>query len=77
VAIFHSYDYSWENFYQAKRRIYRKGQTKPVTYLVNVAQSTVDEVILETVFKKERESNAVVDEHVLKTIQRRAACKRR
>ena len=71
VAIFHSYDYSWENFYQAKRRIYRKGQTSAVTYLVTVALGTVDEEILERVFKKERDSDAVVDEGIFATLQRR------
>lgn len=61
VAIFHSYDYSWENFYQAKRRIYRIGQKSPVTYVVCTARGTIDEVIMERVFAKESASDVVVD----------------
>lgn len=71
VAIFHSYDYSWEAFYQAKRRIYRLGQTTPVTYLVNVARGTVDEEILRRVFDKENASEAVIDDNVFAALQRR------
>jgi hypothetical protein len=71
VAIFHSYDYSWENFFQAKRRIYRMGQTRPVTYLVCVAERTIDEIILERVFSKEQASEAVVDAHVFRDLQSR------
>lgn len=63
-ALFHSYDYSWEAFYQAKRRIYRIGQKRPVTYMVNVARGTVDELILSSVFNKESASEAVVDANV-------------
>lgn len=63
-ALFHSYDYSWEAFYQAKRRIYRIGQDRPVTYMVNVAVGTVDELILTSVFNKEQASDAVVDANV-------------
>lgn len=70
VAIFHSYDYSWEAFYQAKRRIYRIGQKSPVTYLVNVALGTVDEDILTRVFDKESASEAVVDDNVLNDLMR-------
>ena len=72
AAIFHSYDYSWENFYQAKRRIYRIGQQSPVTYLVCTAIDTVDEVILKAVFHKEKSSDAVVDEHVFTAMKRQA-----
>jgi hypothetical protein len=77
VDIFHSYDYSWENFYQAKRRIYRIGQTKPVTHVVCMARGTVDEQIIESVFVKESESEAVVDENIFDALRRRQACKRR
>ena len=61
AAIFHSYDYSWENFYQAKRRIYRIGQKSPVTYFVCTAKGTIDEQIMKGVFSKERASESVVD----------------
>jgi SNF2 family DNA or RNA helicase len=62
VDIFHSYDDSWESFFQAKRRIYRMGQTKPVTHVVVTARGTVDQVILNNVFRKERQSDNVVDD---------------
>jgi len=62
AAIFHSYGYSWEALYQAKRRLYRMGQRRAVTYHMCVARRTVDEVILNSVFEKERGSDAVVDQ---------------
>lgn len=68
VAIFHSYDYSFENFYQAKRRIYRIGQTKPVTYITVVAENTIDEVIAEAVKAKQEDSEAVVDQNVVSAL---------
>lgn len=71
VAIFHSYDYSWESFYQAKRRIYRMGQTRPVTYIINIARGTVDEEILAKVFMKEAASDAVVDGNVVARLRER------
>lgn len=77
AAIFHSYDYSWEAFYQAKRRIYRLGQKTPVTYLVNVARGTVDEEILEKVFAKEEASEAVVDDNVFSKLLKLRKRKRR
>lgn len=70
AAIFHSYDYSWEAFYQAKRRIYRLGQKQPVTYIVNIARNTVDEMILKRVFEKEEASEAVVDDNVFRDLIR-------
>jgi SNF2 family DNA or RNA helicase len=77
AAIFHSYDYSWEAFYQAKRRIYRLGQTTPVTYIVNVARGTVDEEILAKVFAKEEASDAVVDDNVFSKLLHLRKMKRR
>lgn len=71
VAIFHSYDYSWEALYQAKRRIYRIGQKLPVTYVMNVARGTVDEEILARVFEKEEASEAVVDDNVFAILKRK------
>lgn len=70
AAIFHSYDYSWEAFYQAKRRIYRLGQKTPVTYIVNIAKGTVDEEILEKVFMKEEASESVLDDNVFSKLVR-------
>ena len=76
VDIFHSYDYSWENFYQAKRRIYRMGQESPATHIVCLALGTVDEEIIDAVFDKEAESAAVVDENIFAALRRRRACDR-
>lgn len=61
AAIFHSYDHSFENFYQAKRRIYRIGQKRPVTYFPIIAKGTVDEHIISSVMKKQDSSEVVVD----------------
>jgi SNF2 family DNA or RNA helicase len=65
AAIFHSYDYSWENFYQAKRRIYRIGQKEKVTYFPVIAKGTVDEQIIEAVMRKEADSDSVIDSNFI------------
>lgn len=71
IAIFHSYDYSFENWYQARRRIYRIGQKKPVTYLTMVARGTVDEDVMEAVMDKRDAHEAVVDGNVFALLTRR------
>lgn len=76
IAIFHSYDYSFENWYQARRRIYRIGQKRPVTYLTMVASGTVDEDILEAVTEKSDAHEAVVDGNVFALLAHRISGRR-
>ena len=68
AAIFHSYDYSWENYYQAKRRIYRIGQKNPVTYINIIARGTVDRVIMRALKRKEDESATIIDRNFISRI---------
>lgn len=46
TAIFYSYDYSYANYEQAKARIHRIGQRRPVNYIHLVTRGTVDEEVL-------------------------------
>lgn len=69
VCIFHSYDYSWENYYQGKHRIYRIGQKQPVTYITIVGKNTVDGVIMKAMKRKERESAVVIDRNFVNSLR--------
>lgn len=73
VDIWHSYGYSFEDFHQGKRRIYRIGQKRPVTHIVNIANKTVDEVIWERVMLKQDASETVVDENVIDRLRKDVA----
>jgi SNF2 family DNA or RNA helicase len=61
TAVFYSLTFSWEHFEQARKRIHRKGQTKPVTEFYLVGQraarggrvaATLDSVMLEALQQK-------------------------
>lgn len=65
ASIFHSYDYSWENYYQARHRIYRIGQKQPVTHINIVARKSVDKIIMRALTRKEHESAVVIDRKLL------------
>ena len=52
--------YSWEEWYQAIRRCYRFGQTKPVD--VHVVMSTVEREVYETVMNKERVARSMAEQ---------------
>ncbi len=69
ACIFHSYDYSWENYYQAKHRIYRIGQKQPVTYINIVARKSVDRIIMKALERKEGESAVVIDRQFVKDLK--------
>ena len=77
VAIFHSYDYSFENWYQARRRIYRIGQKRPVTYLTMVAEKTIDEDIINAVAMKNEKHEELVDQNISYELARLIANKDR
>ncbi len=69
ISIFHSYDYSWENYYQAKRRIYRIGQKQPVVHINVVARKTVDKIIIKRLKEKERSSASMIDRDVIDALK--------
>jgi SNF2 family DNA or RNA helicase len=52
VALFYSMNFDAGTYEQAKARIYRIGQEKPVTYVHLLAKGTVDEAILRVVKRK-------------------------
>jgi SNF2 family DNA or RNA helicase len=70
AAIFHSYDYSWENYYQAKHRILRIGQKRPVTYFNIVARKTVDKIIMKKLKAKESSSALMLDSGDIEELRR-------
>ena len=47
-VVYYSQDYNYENSHQSEARNYRKGQTKPCTYLYILADKTIDEDIYNT-----------------------------
>lgn len=51
--IFYNYDYSFLNFDQMKGRIYRTGQTKPVTYTIYIARNTIEEKVWKAISTKQ------------------------
>ena len=63
-AIYYSMSYSYEDFYQSKDRINRKGQTHGVTYIFLVAENTVDEDIYDAIVKKG--DNALIMENMIR-----------
>lgn len=61
VGIFYSTGYSLDDFIQARDRIHRYGQTRPVTYYHLVADDTVDEMIMDALRAKANLARRVTD----------------
>lgn len=61
ALIFHSLTYSWEDYDQLVRRVYRQGQTQRVFVYRIIARDTVDEAIVDTLSAKRRTQNALFD----------------
>lgn len=61
--IFFSTGYSYLDFYQARDRIYRRGQTKPVDIYCLYAKDTVEESIYKVLNKKGKSAKAVLDDY--------------
>ena len=61
TAIFYSMDFSLANHEQAKARIHRIGQRRPVTYMYLLADGTVDEQIFDALKNKKSIADHVVD----------------
>lgn len=65
-AIFASMSYMRDDYIQAKDRLDRIGQTKPVTFWHAVVRGTVDELIIDSHNKRTNLENAVL-KHILET----------
>src|SRR5690606_5800266 len=62
TAIFYSADFSLENYDQAKARLHRIGQKRPVTYIHLVVKGSIDEEVIRRLRKKQDLARLVVDE---------------
>jgi hypothetical protein len=67
TAIYYSLSYSFEDYYQSKDRIYRKGQRDGCTYIFLVAEKTIDEDIYDAVIQKG--NNALIMENMIRRSQ--------
>ena len=68
-AIYYSMSYSFEDFYQSRDRIYRKGQNQGCTYIFLVAEDTVDEDIYAVIERKG--TSAMVVENMIRRCQKK------
>lgn len=68
--IFYSWDYSYINFEQARFRILSYTQTR-ATYYFLIVRGSIDEVLYETITRKKRLADLVVDRY-----RRRRACRK-
>ena len=62
VEVFYSLDFSFENYDQSRRRIYRIGQNKKCLYIHLVCKGTDDEWIMDVLKHKGNVSKLVTDE---------------
>ena len=58
-AIYYSTSYSYEEYYQSHDRIYRKGQSRPCTYIFLQCKGTIDEVMFDTIMKKQTRTEVI------------------
>lgn len=66
--IFFSTGYSYLDFYQARDRVYRRGQTKPVDIYCLYAKGTVEESIYKVLDEKGKSAKQVLDDYRLKLL---------
>lgn len=60
-SVYYSQSYDYEEYYQSHDRIYRKGQTKPCTFIFLLCEGTVDEIIHKALDKKGNISMVIED----------------
>jgi SNF2 family DNA or RNA helicase len=58
-AVYYSLSYSYDDYYQSHDRIYRKGQTKPCTFIFLLCHDTIDELIYEALHDKRDLADAI------------------
>ena len=63
-AVYYSLDFSYDNFYQSRDRIYRKGQTRPCSYIFLLANQTIDNTIYQCIMNKHTQTE--INEMMLK-----------
>lgn len=69
AMIFHSYDYSWEQYYQSRKRIMRFGQKHPCTYVNIVCRGSIDKQIMKALVEKGSASAIVVDRDFMANVR--------
>jgi len=67
-AIYYSLSYSYEDYYQSHDRIYRKGQTKPCTFIFLLAEGTIDWDIYKVL--KEKGTVSQIIENLVKRVKK-------
>lgn len=60
TAIYYSYDHDFDKHHQTQDRIYRIGQTMPVSYVYLRAKNTIDEVILDVLRNKKNIADLLI-----------------
>lgn len=61
TAVFYSVDYSLENYEQARGRVHRIGQSRPVTYVHLLVRDSVDEAVAGALASKQDIATLVTD----------------
>ena len=69
-AIFYSTDYSWINYFQARGRIDREGQTKPIIFYHMCMTESIDYLVLEALKEKKDLEKMVKDNPALLVVSR-------
>ena len=65
-AIYYSTSYSYEEYYQSHDRIYRKGQSRPCTYIFLQCKNTIDKAMFNVIKRKQSQTEMV--EYTIKHI---------
>ena len=60
-AVYYSQSYDYEEYYQSHDRIYRKGQTKPCTFIFLQCEGTIDEIMYKALDTKGNLSSVIED----------------
>ena len=58
-AIYYSTSYSYEEYYQSHDRIYRKGQSRPCTYIFLQCKDTIDKIMFEVIQRKQSQTEMI------------------
>ena len=58
-SLYYSMSHSYEDYYQSKHRIYRKGQTESCTYIYIIADNTIDMDIYDSIVRKGTDSEII------------------
>jgi SNF2 family DNA or RNA helicase len=62
IAVFYSIGFKLDDYTQARARVYRTGQTRPVMYYHLIARNTVDELIRRALMRREDLIESVLKE---------------